>query len=55
MSLIFISYRRDDLLAGERDNPAMVDVAKNLDDEQMKALAVYFASLKDKSTDSSRD
>lgn len=35
---------------GERDNPAMVDVAKNLDDEQMKALAVYFASLEEKPT-----
>jgi len=35
--------------SGERDNPAMVDVAKNLDDEQMTALAVYFGSLEDKS------
>ena len=35
--------------SGERDNAAMVDVAKNLDDEQMKALAVYFGSLEDKS------
>ena len=30
---------------GERDNPAMVSVAKNLDDEQLKALAAYFGSL----------
>ena len=35
---------------GERDNAAMVDVAKNLDDDQMKALAVYFASLEEKPT-----
>ena len=31
---------------GERDNPAMVSVAKNLDEEQLKALAAYFGSLK---------
>ena len=31
---------------GERDNPAMVSVAKNLDQEQLKALAVYFGSLR---------
>ena len=37
--------------SGERDNAAMVDVAKNLDDEQMTALAAYFGSLEDKSTD----
>ena len=37
--------------SGERTNPAMVDVAKNLDDEQMEALAVYFGSLEDKSSD----
>ena len=30
---------------GERDNPAMVSVAKGLDDEQLKALAAYFGSL----------
>jgi len=35
--------------SGERDNPAMVDVARNLDDEQMTALATYFGSLEDKS------
>ena len=35
--------------SGERDNAAMVDVAKNLDDEQMQALAVYWSSLEDKS------
>lgn len=33
---------------GERDNPAMVSVAKSLDKEQIKALAVYFASVKSK-------
>lgn len=30
---------------GFRQNPAMVNVAKSLDDEQMLALAVYFKSL----------
>jgi len=30
---------------GERDNEAMVSVVKNLDDEQLKALAVYFGSI----------
>lgn len=30
---------------GSRDNPAMVSVAKALDDEQIKALSVYYASL----------
>ena len=33
---------------GERDNQAMVSVAKSLDEEQIKALAVYFASVKPK-------
>lgn len=33
---------------GERTNPAMVSVVRALDDEQIKALAVYFASLKPK-------
>ncbi|MGE3626759.1 MAG: cytochrome c [Hyphomicrobiales bacterium] len=32
--------------AGERDNQAMVTVARSLDDEQMKALAAYFGSLR---------
>jgi cytochrome c553 len=31
---------------GLRDNPAMVSVAKSLDEEQLRALAVYFASIK---------
>jgi cytochrome c553 len=31
---------------GLRDNPAMVSVAKSLDDEQLRALATYFASIK---------
>lgn len=30
---------------GERNNPAMVSVAQSLDDDQMKALAAYYASL----------
>ncbi len=33
---------------GERQNQAMVSVAKSLDKEQIKALAVYFASVKPK-------
>lgn len=33
---------------GERINQAMVSVAKSLDKEQIKALAVYFASVKPK-------
>ena len=31
---------------GLRDNPAMVSVAKSLDEEQLRALGVYFASIK---------
>ena len=31
--------------SGERKNAAMVSVAQSLDDEQIKALATYFASL----------
>ena len=31
---------------GERQNPTMISVAQSLDDEQMLALATYFASLK---------
>ena len=31
---------------GERTNPAMVSVAKSLDDDQLTALAVYWGSLK---------
>jgi cytochrome c553 len=30
---------------GQRSNPAMVSVAKSLDDEQVRALAAYFSSL----------
>ncbi|GBE44638.1 hypothetical protein BMS3Bbin10_02740 [bacterium BMS3Bbin10] len=33
---------------GERDNQAMVSVAKSLDEEQIKALAIYFASVEPK-------
>ncbi len=36
---------------GERDNPAMVSVVKSLDDEQIHALATYFASLTPKETE----
>lgn len=32
--------------SGARDNPAMVSVAKALNDEQLRALAIYFGSLK---------
>lgn len=31
---------------GLRGNPAMVSVAKSLDEEQLRALAAYFASIK---------
>ncbi len=40
---VLTSYRD-----GERTNPAMVSVAKSLDEQQMNALAAYFASLKPK-------
>jgi cytochrome c553 len=30
---------------GQRTNPAMVSVAQSLDDEQIKALSLYFGSL----------
>lgn len=30
---------------GERNNPVMVSVAKSLDEEQVQALALYYASL----------
>lgn len=30
---------------GSRDNPAMVSVAQSLDDDQVKALAAFFATL----------
>jgi len=33
---------------GKRTNPAMVSVAKSLDDEQLNALAHYFGSLRPK-------
>lgn len=36
-----INFYRD----GARTNPAMVSVAKSLDDEQLKALATYYGSL----------
>ena len=31
--------------SGEKPNPVMVSVAKSLDDEQLRALALYYASL----------
>ena len=40
---IMNSYKK-----GERDNKAMVSVAKSLDDEQIAALAAYFATIKPK-------
>lgn len=33
---------------GERDNKAMVSVARSLDADQIKALAAYFATIKPK-------
>ena len=30
---------------GERTNPVMVSIARSLDEEQVKALAAYYASL----------
>lgn len=36
-----LGYYRD----GRRNNPAMVSVAQSLDEEQIKALALYFSSL----------
>lgn len=38
---VLTSYRD-----GERTNQAMMSVAKSLDEQQMNALAAYFASLK---------
>ena len=35
----------EDFRAGRKTNPVMVSVAKSLDDEQMAALAAYFAAL----------
>lgn len=32
--------------SGERPNPTMVSVAKSLDEEQLHALALYYASLR---------
>jgi len=32
-------------LDGARTNPVMVSVARSLDDQQMQALAAYYASL----------
>ncbi|MEC9367864.1 MAG: c-type cytochrome [Pseudomonadota bacterium] len=32
--------------SGERENKAMVSVARSLDDQQMQALATYFGSLR---------
>ncbi len=33
---------------GDLDNPAMVSVAKSLDDDQIKALAAFFSTIKPK-------
>ncbi len=40
---VLTSYRD-----GERNNAAMMSVAKSLDEQQMNALAAYFGSLKPK-------
>lgn len=37
---VLVSYRD-----GERTNPAMVSVAKSLEEDQMAALAAYFGSI----------
>lgn len=42
----FVNALRD-YRAGRRANPVMQNVARSLDDEQMAALAAYFASLRD--------
>jgi cytochrome c len=42
----FVNALRD-FRAGRRANPLMQNVARSLDDEQIEALAAYFASLKD--------
>lgn len=42
----FVNALRD-YRAGRRANPVMQNVARSLDDEQIAALAAYFASLKD--------
>ncbi len=33
---------------GARQNPAMISVAKSLEDDQMNALAIYFGSIEPK-------
>jgi cytochrome c len=42
----FVNALRD-YRAGRRTNPVMQNVARSLNDEQIEALAAYFASLKD--------
>jgi len=40
-----------DFRSGRKTNPVMVSVAKSLDDEQVTALAAYFASLPKSASD----
>ena len=47
----FVSALRD-YRAGRRANPVMQNVARSLDDQQIEALAAYFASLKEKGPES---
>ena len=47
----FVSALRD-YRAGRRDNVVMQNVARSLDDDQIEALAAYFASLKEKGSES---
>lgn len=42
----FVNALRD-YRTGRRQNPVMQSVARSLDDEQIAALATYFASIKD--------
>jgi cytochrome c553 len=43
----YFVYALRDYRAGCRTNPVMQNVARSLNDEQIDALAAYFASLKD--------
>jgi cytochrome c len=47
----FVNALRD-YRAGRRANPAMQNVARSLDDQQIEALAAYFASLREKGSES---
>ena len=47
----FVNALRD-YRAGRRANPVMQNVARSLDDQQIEALAAYFASLREKGSES---